>query len=319
MTKIKKKTASSGKSADTHLKPWLKRNLASGKFQATSLILTVLGDTISPHGGAFWLSDLIRLMAPFGIKERLIRTAVFRLTKRGWLSNRLIGRKSYYELTDFARQNIKESSQRIYNLHHPEDAATWCMIVLADMATAERDQIRRELIDNGFALLSNNVYTHPTVDVQSASDRLSELGVLDDCLIMNTDIHSMNDKATILSFLKHWWDIDTLEKRYKAYLKRFEPIQQQLSALPPPGMEQSFVLRTLLIHEYRQITLVNPQLPDEWISPSWSGALAAKVTKDLYWTLNKPALKQIRQYITTIDGKSPPTASYYQKRFSGIR
>ena len=31
------------------------------------------------------LAGLIRLLAPFGINERLVRTSVFRLARDGWL------------------------------------------------------------------------------------------------------------------------------------------------------------------------------------------------------------------------------------------
>ena len=34
-------------------------------------MVTVWGDAIAPHGGAVWLSGLIRLLAPLGLNERL--------------------------------------------------------------------------------------------------------------------------------------------------------------------------------------------------------------------------------------------------------
>lgn len=49
--------------------------------RAPSLIVTVLGDSIAPRGGSFWIGSLIKVMAPFGINERLVRTATFRLTR----------------------------------------------------------------------------------------------------------------------------------------------------------------------------------------------------------------------------------------------
>ena len=53
--------------------------------RAPSLIVTVWGDAIAPHGGAVVLPGLIRLLDPFGINERLVRTNVFRLARQGWL------------------------------------------------------------------------------------------------------------------------------------------------------------------------------------------------------------------------------------------
>ena len=40
-----------------------------------SLIVTLFGDAIMPRGGAVALGSLIALAAPFGLNERLVRTA----------------------------------------------------------------------------------------------------------------------------------------------------------------------------------------------------------------------------------------------------
>ena len=39
-----------------------------------SLLITIFGDAIAPRGGAVTLGSLIRLAAPFGLTERLVRT-----------------------------------------------------------------------------------------------------------------------------------------------------------------------------------------------------------------------------------------------------
>ena len=78
---------------------WIKRTLAADPPRAKSLIVTVWGDALAPHGGAVWLAGLIRLLAPFGINERLARTSVFRLTRDGWLEAEAHGRRSRYRLT----------------------------------------------------------------------------------------------------------------------------------------------------------------------------------------------------------------------------
>ena len=67
---------------------WIRRELAADPPRAPSLIITVWGDAIAPHGGAVWLAGLIDLLAPFGINERLVRTSVFRLARDGWLAAR---------------------------------------------------------------------------------------------------------------------------------------------------------------------------------------------------------------------------------------
>src|SRR4029450_12083359 len=71
---------------------WVKRTLAADPPRAKSLIVTVWGDALAPHGGVVWLAGLIRLMASFGINDRSVRTSVFRLGRggavKGWGSGR---------------------------------------------------------------------------------------------------------------------------------------------------------------------------------------------------------------------------------------
>jgi len=64
-----------------------------------SLVISIFGDAIAPHGGAVWLGSLINILRPFGVNQRLVRTSVFRLAKDGWLESEQVGRRSYYSLT----------------------------------------------------------------------------------------------------------------------------------------------------------------------------------------------------------------------------
>src|SRR5436190_15250989 len=73
---------------------WIRRELETAPPRAKSLVVTVWGDALAPHGGAVWLSGLIRLLAPLGLNERLVRTSVYRLARDGWLASRQAGRRS---------------------------------------------------------------------------------------------------------------------------------------------------------------------------------------------------------------------------------
>src|SRR4249920_2464826 len=48
---------------------WIRRELDTAPPRAKSLVVTVWGDALAPHGGAVWLSGLIRLLAPLGLNE----------------------------------------------------------------------------------------------------------------------------------------------------------------------------------------------------------------------------------------------------------
>src|SRR5882757_4595161 len=95
----KRRRDSDSPAPDPVIARWVQRTLRADPPRAKSLIVTVWGDALAPHGGAVWLAGLIRLMAPFGINERLVRTSVFRLAQDGWLAATTHGRTSRYRLT----------------------------------------------------------------------------------------------------------------------------------------------------------------------------------------------------------------------------
>ena len=68
------------------LRSLLRHFRAQRPLRGGSLLVTVFGDAIAPRGGAVTLESLIRLAAPFGLTERLVRTSVARLAREGWLS-----------------------------------------------------------------------------------------------------------------------------------------------------------------------------------------------------------------------------------------
>ncbi len=75
----------------------------------------MFGDAIAPRGGAVTLGSLIRLAAPFGLTERLVRTSVARLARDGWLVARRFGRRSEYRLTRERRASASpQATRRIY-------------------------------------------------------------------------------------------------------------------------------------------------------------------------------------------------------------
>src|SRR3982750_4131842 len=90
-------------SPDPAVARWIARMLRDDPPRARSLIVTVWGDALAPHGGQVWLAGLIRLLAPLGLNDRLVRTSVFRLARDGWLAGETQGRRSRYRLTDSGR------------------------------------------------------------------------------------------------------------------------------------------------------------------------------------------------------------------------
>jgi len=94
-----------------------------------SLIITLFGDSISQHGNSVWLGSIIKVLEPFGLNSRLIRTAVHRLIQEDWLSSQQFGRRSYYSFTRVGLRRYEKAAQRIYAGGPPEWDGGWTLVI----------------------------------------------------------------------------------------------------------------------------------------------------------------------------------------------
>jgi len=143
---------------------WIRRELSAYPPRARSLVVTVWGDTLAPHGGSVWLSTLIGLLAPFGVNERLVRTSVFRLTRDGWLEAHAVGRRARYRLTTDGARRFSQAYRRVYTPPYGPWDGTWEMALVpaAVATTAERARLREDLRWSGYAAVAPGVYARPS-------------------------------------------------------------------------------------------------------------------------------------------------------------
>ena len=289
------------------------------KFRAPSLIVTLLGDFMAPHGGSFWMGSLIELMAPLGINERLVRTATFRLTKEGWLNSKQVGRKSYYTLTKSSVKSFEEAFRRVYTIPDAPWSGDWCLVFVngADITQTLRDKLRAELFWLGFGMVSPNVFAHPTAEMPVVRDHLKSLGLVDKATLMRARIDELNEEESTGQFIRKCWDIEKLSADYTTFLDRFRPLWRMLHE-KPPSPDLCFIIRLLVIHEYRRLTLRDPQLPTELLAPDWAGSAARILCRNLYRLVQAGAEEYLLAHTETADGPLPAAAPPYYRRFGGL-
>ena len=108
--------------------------------------------------------QLIELLAPMGVSQRLVRTSVFRLTREGWLMAEKVGRRSYYGLTGAGRRRFEKAFKRVYSGVQPAWDGAWTLVVLNQLNADLRRDTRQELEWMGFGAFAPTVLAHPGVD-----------------------------------------------------------------------------------------------------------------------------------------------------------
>ena len=286
-------------------------------LRAKPLIATLYGDALLPHGGGAWLSSVIRLGASLGLSERMVRTAVFRLRKDGWLQARKSGRRSHYSLTPAARRQFEAAERRIYAVPDKDWDGRWTIAVF-DGAGPEkaRRAVMRELGWSGFASLSPRIVAYPACEQAPLERALADSGMREHVLCLAAETTS-GDAAALRRVIAANWPLAAVRRRYETFLTRFAPLAGKLASGWQPSGEEAFVLRTVLIDVYRRTLLRDPALPLPLLPSDWPGLEAAELSRDVYRRIALSAQEHVVSVLAADEPPAPPGPSF-RARFGGL-
>ena len=286
-------------------------------LRSGSLITTVFGDSIAPRGGNVWLGSLISVLADFGVSERLVRTSVFRLSKDGWLHSEQVGRRSYYSLSAEGRERFEQATQRIYSVPTGHWDGRWCLLLLSGLNTSTKEQVRKEFGWLGFGALSANVLAHPAPDLAEVDKTMIRLGITEALVIFEGQ--TIRNDGGMRQLAHNSWNLTDLNGRYEQFVKMFRPVMKAIGDAGKVSEKQAFIVRTLLIQEYRKVLLRDPLLPQELLLPGWNGVAAYQLCRNLYLATHYEADAYVGHTMETTDGPLPPPGALFWKRFGGIK
>jgi phenylacetic acid degradation operon negative regulatory protein len=285
-----------------------------------SLLITIFGDSIAPRGGAITLGSLITLAQPFGLTERLVRTSVARLAGDGWVLARRDGRRSEYRITPTGLFRFAEATRRIYGAIPDSWDGQWTLLILLPPTGGRRQDVRDQLRWLGFGQITPGVFAHPNWSLEEAREGLKGVdGTAEGLLLKSSSEGSETDRRLVAA----GWDLGELTRRYRRFLETFTPVAD---AIGPTGEavgaaatdEAAFIIRTLLIHEYRKIHLQDPLLPPALLPVNWVGAAAYDLSKHLYSAVFPAAERYLSNTASTTTEPLPTADSSAYARFGGL-
>ena len=262
------------------------------------------------------MGSLIKVMAHFGASERLVRTSVFRLAKDGWLQSTQLGRRSYYSLTEQGRERFEHATNRIYGTPTSSWDGEWCLLLLSSLQTESKEAVRKECGWLGFGLMSANVMAHPSPNLAELDVTIKRLRVDDRLVVLRGS--TVKGEAAMRGLTRDCWSLDNIDARYREFAERFRPVMKALSKAEQLSDKSAFIVRTLLIQEYRKVLLRDPKLPIELLPANWHGSAAYQLCRNLYRVVHVGADSYLDDALETADGPLPPPSPAFTRRFGGL-
>jgi phenylacetic acid degradation operon negative regulatory protein len=264
------------------------------------------------------LGSLIELAAPFGLTERLVRTSVARLAQDDWLVARRDGRRSEYQLTPGGQQRFAEATQRIYSKGRDSWDGQWSLLVLpANGGKRPRPEKFREALRwLGFGQVGAGVFAHPNSDLEEVRGWLRGVNLGGEGLVLRScSVDVAVDRALVAA----GWDLGELARHYRRFVDSFAAVRNALEAQTTVPPEGAFVIRTLLIHDYRKIHLRDPLLPPALLPDNWVGSNAYELCGNLYSKVFSQAEAFLSATASTLEQPLPPADAAAYRRFGAGR
>lgn len=303
------------------LQEWADRYLELHPPRAKSLVMTLFGDAIRPHGSALWLGSLIKLLAPFGINDRLVRTSVFRLAEDGWLSGRREGRRSLYTLRDSAEGRFTRAYKRVYSPTYLAWSGYWTLVFATNgsLNPKTRSELRKELSWEGFGALAPTIFIHPNPERETLEEILDSYKLREDVFITRMEESQQLSGRSLADLVQEFWPLDDISRNYTQFLEHFG-VLPTLIQTSPDGLtpELAFTIRSLAIHEFRRALLHDPRLPIELLPEQWAGKTAYELCSTLYRATYRKAEEYIMGALREEDPDAAATADFFFERFGGL-
>jgi len=256
------------------IQPLIDHLHSDGRLRVWSVVITIFGDAIQPHGGTVAMSDLQTLLGAMNVESGALRTAMSRLAKEGWVTREKQGRHSFYKLSGVGIKSFIPATQKIYNAIYSPDPKSLVITIGPDVIGHARETQNALLGAIGGLKLRNGVgfFADPSAKVLKQIEN-AEL------LIIDANIKALPD-----------WVIERLELQllaadYLALMDRFSNLAAAGSAMHALTPLEALCARTLLIHEWRRLILKQPPLPKHLLPKNWPGAACHKVVSQTYLAL----------------------------------
>lgn len=244
-----------------------------GSDSARGQLITVLGEFVLPHGESAWTQTLIDAMELLGVLPKTTRQVLARLAERGWLTRTRDGRRTRWHLTTTSRELLRDGARRIYGFGHTQPVwdGRWLVLFasLPEREEHQRYRLTTELTWAGFGSLGQGTWISPWNDHEHEAVRLAtDLGLTN----VTTFLAEVGRLGSGSELAARAWDLDAIRTRYDDFVDATPPIPTGRALDDGPRCVAALVG---LVHRWRRLPFLDPDLPDELLPDDWPASTAA--------------------------------------------
>jgi phenylacetic acid degradation operon negative regulatory protein len=254
-------------------------------LRSRSAILTLYGDYLLSRGGEISVARLIELLGNLGLSAQAVRSAVSRMCRGGVLRVRRTPKDSYYSLAEGGYELLNKGTQRIFERKTQQWDGTWSIVTysIPETMRAARDRLRMELGWMGYGALGEATWISP-YDMSAEVELLARRIAVSEYIYSFRGRHGGETKPG--DIVRRCWDLRKIHQKYASFIEEYRPkLAQHLERISKGERiepSECFVARFILIHEYRRLPYLDPDLPEELLPGDWLRPEAAALFRDYH-------------------------------------
>ncbi|HEY1508528.1 MAG TPA: PaaX family transcriptional regulator C-terminal domain-containing protein [Solirubrobacteraceae bacterium] len=275
--------------------------LAAGEpFQPQDLVVTLLGTYVRPYSSTVWSGGLVVLLAEFGFSHGAARVALTRLVRRGLITRVRSGRLVHYRITPRCERVLLEGDGRIFSLGDPhDDGRTWTLLwhQIPEDRRLQRSRLARRLRFLGFGSVQDSVWVSPHDHFLEVVELLEELEVDEFATLFRAPVDAA---AGLGPFVSRAWNMSGLAERYDGFCSEFGAFIRR-GRVQRLGDLEAFIVRTRLVHLFREFPVMDPELPEELAPLGRARARAVEIFHALYEGLAEPSQRHFEAVVGVVE------------------
>ncbi|TKV57437.1 PaaX family transcriptional regulator [Nakamurella flava] len=254
------------------------------------MVVSFLGAVVRRMGNWLPIGGAIDLLDAVDLDGQTVRTAVFRLKKRGWLTPETRDGVRGYALTPHALEVLAQGDEIIWHARQPaalDDG--WCIVNFSvpESMRSRRQQLRSHLTTLGFGNTGTATWIAPARMLPAAERAIAELDLTDYSAVFVGSYVAGQDLRALVA---ESWDLAGIDGRYRDFVATHSSIEKSLAGAALITPAYAFATYLHVVDAWRRLPFRDPGLPRDLLPGDWAGPHATRLFEHLVAALEGRAL-----------------------------